>query len=573
MQRLTSYLEQTVLASLGGKTATIFQSCLYGLAGGLGAVAFLYLTNLLFASTFVPLSGRSLLAFVIGSFAVITTTSLAAGLLLQRLSPDAAGSGIPQLKVAFWKDLGCIRWRPTWVKFAAGVLCIGGGQSLGREGPTVYMSGGFASSIAARLRIPRQRRRSAAAMGAAAGLSAAFNTPLAAITFVLEEVVGDLNSRFLGSVLLSSVLGAFVVYSLVGRQPAFPMPAVEAVSWTAYLAVPVVACAAAAAGLVFQRTVLRFRGRIRRLRLPGWLKPCVGGWIAWALGCAAFAATGKLGVFGLGYEDLSHALRDGVEWKIAATLVVFKLAASTACYAWGGCGGIFAPSLFIGGMTGMCAGGLLGGWLSLDAHESVLLAGVGMSACFGALVRAPLTAILMIFEMTHQFAMLPALMLGVLISQALARRLGAMNFYDAILDQDGHELVKIRPPRDMESWQNLPVATIANPRPIVLRSLAPEDVRAVLDRYPYQRFPVVDQMGRVRGVATRAALVAARAAGREPELEAAIVCSRERSIKEASARIIDSVSNIVVVEDPESGAVAGVLTVHDLMRAQASLTD
>ncbi len=148
-----------------------------------------------------------------------------------------------------------------------------------------------------------------------------------------------------------------------------------------------------------------------------------------------------------------------------------------------------------------------------------------------------------------------------------------MNFYDAMLDQDGHEILKIRPPRDLESWQNLPLAAIANLKPVVVESLAPADVRAVLDRCPYQRFPVVDEFRRVRGIATRKALEAALAAAREPELEAAVLCTREQSIKEAASRIIESASNIVVIVDAESGALAGVLTVHDLMRAQVAVTE
>ena len=197
------------------------QTVALSLAAGLSAVAFLFLTNLLFDKTYVAFAARSKLFFVVSSFALIVLTSGLVGLLLKACGAEAAGSGIPQVKSAFWKELGHIGARPVLAKFLGGVLSIGGGQSLGREGPSVYIGAGVASNASGLLGTPRRERRGAAIVGASAGLAAAFNTPLAAIAFAIEEVIGDLNSRFLGRVVLASVLGAFVVYALLGRQPAF----------------------------------------------------------------------------------------------------------------------------------------------------------------------------------------------------------------------------------------------------------------------------------------------------------------------------------------------------------------
>ena len=192
-------------------------------------------------------------------------------------------------------------WRVVWVKYVAGVLSIGGGCSLGREGPSVQLAGGVASQLAGLFGEAKQRRRMAAAAGAAAGLAAAFNTPLAAVTFVLEEIIADLNSALLGGVLLASVIGAFVVHGLVGRQPAFAVTGVDAPSWLVYVLTPLVAAAAALFGVVFQKWTMRLRKARKHLRhVRPWARPSLGGMITWALGSSIFLATGRLGVFSLG---------------------------------------------------------------------------------------------------------------------------------------------------------------------------------------------------------------------------------------------------------------------------------
>ncbi|MBC7364359.1 MAG: chloride channel protein, partial [Candidatus Aminicenantes bacterium] len=139
-----------------------------------------------------------------------------------------------------------------------------------------------------------------------------------------------------------------------------------------------------------------------------------------------------------------------------------KLVATIVSYASGGCGGIFAPTLFFGGMTGFFVAGLFSSWIALQPSDHIVLAAIGMTACLGAVVRAPLTSLLIVFEMTHQFELVPGLLLGTIISQGIARLAGHLNFYEALLVQDGQELHKIKPPLDLRSWQNLPVSAIAN---------------------------------------------------------------------------------------------------------------
>ena len=566
-------IQEAITKHLPGNAFQMALTAFFGIGAGLASVGFLVLTNHLFSFLYLGHLDDTPLHFALYSLVVITISSLIVGLMLSRICKEAAGSGIPQLKVAYWKDLGFIPWRNILVKFITGIISIGGGSSLGREGPSVYVGGGVGSQLAGLTGRPKQGRREAAMIGAAAALAAAFNTPLAAITFVLEELIGNLNSRFLGKVVLAAVFGAFTVHALVGRQPSFVLPAVKPSSWTIYLLVPVVAGVASALGIIFQRCALALRTRIRMDHMtPGWLKPLVGGLIAWVVGCVVFLGVHRIGVFGLGYQDLTEALNGSMAWKVALLLMGAKLVATIACYSWGGSGGIFAPTLFMGGLSGAAVAGVAGIWIPLSPADTTLLAAAGMSACFGAVVRAPLTALLIVFEMTHEFEMVPVLMLAMIVSQAMSRLGGKHNFYDALLLQDGHELIHIKPPADMAAWRNLPVSTIATFKPVVLDSLDPAAIREILDHCPYACFPVVLE-GRLSGGLTRQEALIALKARRIPEIAVMTTCTQDELVHDVANKMVQSSLHMAVIVNPETGTVSGIVTLHDLLRAQASLSE
>lgn len=515
-------------------------------------------------------------SFVLWSFVIVMTGSLIAGFLLGKFCPDAAGSGIPQLKLAFWKEFGYIPWRVVWVKWIAGAISIGAGSSLGREGPSVQLAAGVASNLSGVLGAPKQKRRSAAAAGAAAGLAAAFNTPLAAITFVLEEIVEDLNnSRFLGNILLASVIGAFMVYALIGVNPAFIMPKMEFPDWYVYLLAPIVAAVATLVGAFFQKTTLGLRLACRNVfsPIPVWLRPAVGGLVTWAIGVTVFLNTGSLGVFGLGYEDLTAALNNELPWKLAGILLGAKLIATICCYGFGGCGGIFAPTLFFGAMCGAFLGGGLGYILPMSSTDQIALAVVGMTSCMTAVVRAPITAILMVFEMTHQFSLVPALMLGALVCEGVVYLVSRRNFYEEALLQDGHELEHIMPPRDLRSWRQLPVSVIAKGEAACVTERDPEVLRRLIETKPYERFPLVED-GKYLGVLSRDEIRLALKEERIPIPVEAPQCARNSAIKDIQLKLIESPLGIVIVTDRSiGGKPLGVITLHDLLRAEASLSE
>jgi len=578
-------LRQQVRRLPKGARAILLTS-VYGLAAGLITVGFQLAMNLLHRLGLASFAQASLLEFALSSLGMITGTALLAGWLLRRFCPEAAGSGIPQLKLAFWKEFGAVSPRIIWVKFLAGVLTIGGGSSLGREGPSVHLAGAVGSNLAALLGEPKQKRRESAAAGAAAGLAAAFNTPLAAITFVLEEIIGDLNSRFLGGVLLASLLGAFMVHGLIGEQPAFLLHGAENPSYLGYALAPLVALIASLIGIQFQRSCMRLRSRTRRWHgANSWALPAVGAFITWMLGVAVFAVTdggpdgprGNLGVFGLGYDDLSAALDGRLAWKIALLLLLTKFIATVACYATGGCGGIFSPTLFFGGMTGLAVAGglswigdLLGMNLTLSRADELTLMVVGMSACLGAVVWAPVTGILIVFEMTHEFGLVPALMLGALVSQWISRRFNRRNFYEALLEQDGHEIEHVRPPRDLTEWQQLPISAIANFKPVLVTNLTPEALEQLLQQHPYERFPVVLDH-QLKGVLTRKETQSALREQREARLEILPTCLPRDSIRRLQRLLIESPTGLVALTDRPQGKVLGIVTLHDLLRAQTQV--
>jgi CIC family chloride channel protein len=562
MQVLARYLQK-----LPGQTRAVSETCLYGLAAGAATVAFQLAMNWIYRLGLVRLSHQSMTTFLIGSFAVIVTSSLLVGWLLSSFCREAAGSGIPQLKLAFWKEFGTVPWRIAWVKFVAGILSIGGGSSLGREGPSVQLAGAVASNLSGLAGTAKQKRRAAAAAGASAGLASAFNTPLAATTFVLEEIIGDLNSRFLGGVLLAAVLGALVVHGVIGRQPSFTLKEVDTPTWLGYALTPVVAGLASVVGVYFQRASLGLRRRMKDSRVPAWLLPAAGAIITWALGAAVFAETHRLGVFSLGYDDLSQALAGDLGWQLAAVLLGAKFIATFTCYGFGGCGGIFSPTLFFGGMTGVVVAGLVNLQWPVAQADVVTLAVVGMSACLGAVVWAPVTGILIVFEMTHQFSLVPALMIAALVSQTVSRKMNRENFYDAMLTQDGHQLEHVRPPRGLQGWQQLPVSAIANFQPVVVGDLAPTEIQKLLKAQPYQRFPAT-RGGALAGILTRKEAEAALAEKRAPRLEPATTCLPGQTIRQLQALLIESSTGLVVLTAADGQAVLGVVTLHDLLRAE-----
>jgi CIC family chloride channel protein len=189
-----------------------------------------------------------------------------------------------------------------------------------------------------------------------------------------------------------------------------------------------------------------------------------------------------------------------------------------------------------------------------------------MSACLGAVVWAPVTGILIVFEMTHEFSLVPALMLGALVSQTITRRMSRENFYEALLTQDGHRIEHVRPPRDLQSWQQLPVSAIANFHPVIVTDLNRNRVEEILNQHPYRHFPVVID-GTLAGTLDRKEAERSFAEGRTPKLDAVTTCAPNQTVRELQMLLIGSTTQLVVVVDEARRPIA-LVTLHDLLRAQ-----
>jgi CIC family chloride channel protein len=377
----------------------------------------------------------------------------------------------------------------------------------------------------------------------------------------------------LGSVLLGAMLGALVAHGIIGPQPSFSLAPIGEPSWYSYLLVPVVAVAGTLVGVAFQKSALGLRSRQKKwTAMPAWLRPALGGLICWALGVLVFFQTGRLGVFGLGYGDLSEALTGKLIWQTAALLLAAKFAATVACYGMGGCGGIFSPTLFFGAMTGLGIAGIAQPLFSLSPEGVAMLAIVCMSATLGAVVRAPVTSILIVFEMTHQFSLVPPLMLAALISQAVSRRLARHNFYDALLVQDGHVVERFAPPRDLREWQKQAVSHLANPKPVVVPSLELKPIQNLLQNHPYTQFPVVIG-GQIRGLLTREEANRAIREKRPPNLVEATICAPDLTLRAVEMELIESKTGFLLLQEQPDGPLVGILTLHDILRAQQAAAE
>ncbi len=421
---------------------------LYALVAGAAALSFICSSDFIYESIYGRLieMRASPWCVIYTSFTAITVTSLIVGFLQWRFLPGKGPNGVPNLKVFYTLENVKLSFRQVLINFICGILSLGGGTSLGREGPTVFAGGAVAAACADSLGMSAPRRRLACVAGAAAGLAAAFNTPIAAVMFVIEAITDRFNGRQMGGILISSVIGAGVSWIVLGRHPAFEfVPELSNLSVTDYLLVPLCAFLAAMTGGLFHKLILRVRQSAKaQKRVSPLFKPLVGGMLVWVIAISTFLMTyslgdPRMGIFGMGFGDLEDALNGKVVWYIALILLAAKLAATGLACAWGCSGGIFAPTLFLGAMVGLIISGiarLLGA--EPGAHGTLLLALVGMSSCFGTVIRTPITAMLIVFEMTSRYEIVPPLMITTVISQAYAYYFGnKLSIYDAIIRQDG----------------------------------------------------------------------------------------------------------------------------------------
>jgi len=388
---------------------------------------------------------------------------LVAGVGLTYFAPAAAGSGIPQVKVAYTLRSGYVTVRETIGKFVLCALQIGSGASLGLEGPTVQVCAGVSSILARLARLSPKNTRRMASVGMAAGIAAAFNAPIAAVTFTLEELIGDLDQTMLSGVIVAAALSAVVEHSILGNSPVFHVNGnyqlgnASSLVWYALLGL-----LAAVVSIAFTDSLLGLRAWFKRLqRVPKWVQPSIGGAATGGLAVVALAFFHLNGIAGDPYKTLTLALTGKMTVVAMIVFCVLKLAATVCSYSSGGSGGIFAPALFMGSMLGGAVGYLDVTVFHHPADSIGAFAVVGMGAVFAGIVRAPMTSVLIIFEMTGGYGLVLPLMIANMTAFALARHWRRVSIYDALLAQDGIDLHHDSNPLDPPGDEELPAHAVA----------------------------------------------------------------------------------------------------------------
>jgi CIC family chloride channel protein len=468
-----------------------------GAVVGLVVVAFIVVTENLGARLYpgTVAAWRRLVIPVAGA--------LLTGILLSRYFPNARGSGIPQTKTALFVRDGFISLRTVLGKFSMSAISLASGIALGREGPSVQVSAGLASVLGRRLGLSASSVKALLPVGASAALAAAFNTPIAAVLFTLEEVMGDMHAPVLGSIVLASATSWIVLHLLLGDEPLFHVPAYQLVHPLEFLVYAVLGVVGGLVSVAFVKLLLWQRKYFLRLpKFTIWWQPAVGGLTVGILGW--FFPD----VLGVGYNFVDQALNGGIVVRTMALLVLLKVVATATCYASGNAGGIFGPSLFIGAMLGGAVGGVAH-VLMPDYTGSVgAYALVGMGTAFAGIVRVPLTSVIMIFEITRDYSIIVPLMISNLISYFISSRLQEESIYEALLHQDGIHLPSGAKAR--EALLMVGQAFRATPESL-LATLRVSEAAAVVNRET-GAWPVVDQTG-LRGMLRIAQLDRATEAG------------------------------------------------------------
>jgi CIC family chloride channel protein len=491
----------------------IILSLVIGVVVGLTVVAFLLVTGR-FAARMYPPGGAPW-----RRFAIPTAGSLISGYLLYKYFPNARGSGIPQAKFALFIRDGYIALRTVFGKFLCCSISLASGIALGREGPSVQIGAGIASVIGRSFGLSPAKVKALVPVGCSAALAAAFNTPIAAVLFSLEEVLGDMHAPVLGSVVLSSATSWMVLHLFLGDQPLFHVPPYRLVHPLEFGIYAVLGIVGGLASVFFVKFLLALRIWFRQLpKSTVWFQPAIGGLF---VGLVALAVPGVLGV---GYDFVDGVLGGDSTLRTMALLAVLKLIATPMCYSSGNAGGIFGPSLFIGAMIGGSVGSVAHTWLPAFTASPGAYALVGMGALFAGIVRTPLTSVIMIFEMTRDYSIIVPLMIANLISFVISWQLQREPIYEALALQEG---VFLPTAESREELAGARVSQIMRTNPQLLSPDATiEEARALFAQHHANAWPTGEGT-RVEGIVTRAQVDQADSAGAALEVSAREILVRD----------------------------------------------
>jgi CIC family chloride channel protein len=414
-------------------------SIFIGIISGLLVVSFRmaidWLSVLLLGPSLAPHQPRLILVPAIAGIAI--------ALLTRYVFPQVRGSGVNQTKAALYISNGYISIRTVIGKFLLSSLAIGSGHSLGPEDPSLQIGAGVASLVSRKMGLSREKLRIFAPVGAAAGLAAAFNAPISAILFVIEEVIGQWSAGVLGSIVLAAVSSVVVARSFWGSEPMFRIPVVTELDSRELLAYAALGLVGGVASLVFAKSLGYLRPRLRAQTSWTLLQPGLAGLLVGGIGYFGLPQ-----VMGAGYEAMDQAMHGQFAFKVLVLLAVFKIIATTLSFSSGTPGGMFAPTLFTGAMLGAAVG-------SFEKHYFPHLTGstgsyalVGMGVLFAAFLRAPLTSVFMVLEMSGNYSVILPVILANTIAYLISRSLQPVPIFELFTHQDGLYLPSMEEERE-----------------------------------------------------------------------------------------------------------------------------
>jgi CIC family chloride channel protein len=561
----SGFLRLTSLSTLAEENYLLLAAIVLGLLAGLGSGGFMWslsAVHSLFFGTFAGWLGG------LGPSAVIFLPALGGlivGPLIARFAPEARGHGVPEVMTAVATRGGRIHGRVAIVKTAASAVSIGSGGSAGQEGPMVQIGAAIASALGRRLGIPADRMRTFIACGAAGGLAAVFNAPVGGAIFALEVITGELTPAF-GAVILSSVTATVVSRSLFGDFPSFVVPRYELVSNVELVFYAALGLLAGLTSVAFIRTLYALEARFDRWEFPNRLKPVVGGLMVGLIG--RFAPQ----IFGTGTETIQSATWGTLVPVLMLLLVPLKIVATSVTLASGGSGGVFGPSMYIGAMVGGAFG-----WLVHDIFPSVTAGSgayalVGIGALVGGTALAPLTAIILLFEMTDDYRVILPAMLATVLSIVVTRRIVGESIYTLKLRQQN---ITYYTGQEIERIHGFTVEhAMRKDLPAIGPSTSVVNALTIAVQARAQALPVVDTDDRAVGVVTVDQLAAAAVAEKRPESVAAVMTKTADSRILATERLSTALGRLtetdtdalIVFRNSNDESAAGVVSRRDVLR-------
>jgi len=417
-----------LLPQFGEGHLFLLLAIIIGIFAGLGVVLF----RIAIEWTHLALLGSALHPSTLRLLLVPTLVGLAVAALAIRVFPRVRGSGVNQTKAAVYIFDGYVPFSTVIGKFITCALAIGSGQSLGPEDPSLQIGAGIASKIGRELKLSREKIRMIAPVGAAAGLAAAFNAPISAVLFVIEEVVGNWSGGVLGAIILAAVSSVVVMRQFLGTEALFRVPPFRFEHPAELLSYAVLGVAGGAASVLFLQFIAFARPRLQRL--PPWthyIQPAIAGLLIGIIGTRAPQ------VMGAGYPIVDWALHDQFTWNVLVALALCKIVATGLSFVSGTPGGMFAPTLFVGAMLG----GAVGGVEHLFFHQITGSVGafalVGMGTLFAGFLRIPITSVFMVIEVSGSYSAILPVMVSNTIAYLISRQYQRTSLFDMLARQDG----------------------------------------------------------------------------------------------------------------------------------------